>query len=89
MVLDVVALWDRDVKAYGTPWFTRGSIEAMRQVQMLCAEPRSVIGRFPASYELRRLGMFDDTTGVFTLESVPEYLASVENLVEPASGGKE
>lgn len=49
--------------------------EAKREFIAVCKMPETKFGKYPADYELWRLGQYDDSTGSI-IPSTPEHLAN-------------
>lgn len=71
-VLDLVS------QQYGRPFFTVSTGSAIRGFSDEVNEPheQSVLYRHPDDFQLFCLGSFDDETGKFALDDVPQMLVS-------------
>lgn len=70
MITHVFAVLDKQVAAYGPPFFARSLGEAKRSFIDACSPGQNTsFIKFPADYDLYYLGRFDDNTGRFEMEA--------------------
>ncbi|WNK13764.1 MAG: nonstructural protein [Microvirus sp.] len=62
-MLQIVALWDNAVEAFGTPFFVPHIGSAVRSFTDEVRNPDSQINKHPDDYELHHIGEFDPSTG--------------------------
>lgn len=65
MKLLAFSLLDIKTGAYSTPFFFPHPGQAIRAVIDLARDMDTTVGRHPADYDLRQVGVFDDATGLF------------------------
>lgn len=76
MKLKMFAIFDTKAGCYSTPFFMQNKGLAIRAMQDMAMDNRTVINKHPADFVLFLLGEFDDNTGVI------EKL-TIENLGNP------
>ena len=76
MKLIVVSVYDIVSQLFSPPMLSRTEGEAKRQFEDAISNPNSVVGQHPEDLKLMKLGVFDDTDGMFEQGSVPVLLMS-------------
>lgn len=78
MILQVYSVYDKAVAAYLNPFYARSRGEAIRSFMEACSDEKHQFARNAADYTLMYLGIWDDGSGMFTLDSVggPETVIS-------------
>ena len=76
MKLIVVSVYDIVSQVFSPPMLSRTEGEAKRQFEDAICNPNSVVGQHPEDLKLMKLGVFDDTDGMFEQGSVPVLLMS-------------
>lgn len=74
MKLIVVSVYDIVSQVFSPPMLSRTEGEAKRQFEDAILNPNSVVGQHPEDLKLMKLGIFDDTDGMFEQGSVPVLL---------------
>lgn len=73
----------RDVKAacFGRPLFVASFGVLVREIQD-ALKGEDTLARHPEDFALYRLGEYDDVTGTFVLETLPDFVLEVASLRE-------
>lgn len=69
MTLLAFSLYDTKTAVFSPPFFMNHLGSAMRAVEELASDKRTLVGRYPSDYHFFQIGSFDESTGV--MESVP------------------
>lgn len=85
MMYSVCSVYDTKAGIWYPPMFHAHVAQAIRAVEQVANDASTSLGRFPADFELWRLGHFDDQTGEFS--PARALLSSVLSLVRPAAAG--
>lgn len=74
----------RDLKAdtFSSPFCEASEGTAVRAFQEAVNDPQTMLSKYPADFELVRLGTFDDETAVFDC-GLPRQIALGSNLIVP------
>ena len=83
MTRKVFSVFDSVAKVYGMPFVFVHEGEAMRWLNDMVRDDRSLLSKHPEDYKLYRLGTFDDIAGKFNIQE-PEFLCNAVDFV-PAS----
>lgn len=75
MKLEIVAIRDRAVNAYGQPIFVPAIGAAMRSFMDEINNDQSSIYKHPEDYDLYHLGTYDDSNGNITCLDQPRMVA--------------
>lgn len=79
MKLVIVAIRDRAVNAFGTPFFVTHIGGALRsfqdEVNRKDVEGKNQLAHHPEDFDLYELGAYDDATGAFELLERPRQVA--------------
>jgi hypothetical protein len=68
-------VFDKKVKTYGTPFFASADAIALRSFHRFAIDPSSDASVFPSDFDLYRIGVFDEDTGIIK-DNAPELIAS-------------
>lgn len=79
-MLNFYAIRDTKALIYYPPFHAANHVFAQRSVSVGAMDPQSNLNRFPADFELRFLGTFDDITGKLTFVE-PEFICTVLSLI--------
>jgi len=74
MKIHVYSIFDSKAGIFSRPWYSITEAVARRQFSELANDPSTEIGRHSADFSLFYLGLFDDSDGAFTNNTVPENL---------------
>lgn len=69
MRLNMYSVYDRLMQVYLTPFYARADVEAVRQMRNSMQDPqmaKSPLVTNPKDYDLAKVGVFDDETGLIT-----------------------
>lgn len=80
MILQVYAVLDSAVGAYGQPFFSHTDDQASRTVVESARNSETLLDRYPEHFMLFHLASYDDITGVFTSNAAPVCLGSIVTL---------
>lgn len=67
-MLQMFAIYDKKTQTYRAPFFCHHEIEAHRAFIQARDSTNSELSRFPGDFELRYVGVFDESTGQHSLE---------------------
>lgn len=79
--IQVVAVMDRALLAFGRPVFVPAVGAAVRSFADECNSKESELGKHPEDYELFHLAVFDDVIGRFDNFPVPKLLTRGKDLI--------
>lgn len=74
MKIHVYSIFDSKSGIFSRPWFAITEAVARRQFAELANDAASEVCRHSADFSLFYLGLFDDSDGAFTNNTVPENL---------------
>lgn len=83
MIQRCFSIFDSKTNYFQPPFFSPTTASGVRLFQNLVNDATSLASKFPADFNLMLVGMFDDTTGVFTPQA-PEILCNAAQMKEPA-----
>jgi hypothetical protein len=66
VLLKAFSIFDNKAHIYHAPFFQSHLAMAMRMVEELVNDPKTMLHRHPGDYELIEVGSFDDSTGLMT-----------------------
>lgn len=76
MITKVFSLYDGKAKAFGPPFHMLQRGQALRALQDLVNDDRSMVSRHPQDFVLYQIGDFDDSSGEY-LNKVPHELVGM------------
>lgn len=76
MILKAFAFLDIKTGSYSRPFFVNHLAEAIRMASEIGSDKSTMVGRYPADYELVEIGTFDDQTANMGAQ-VPHPLGTV------------
>lgn len=79
-VLLAFSLYDRKCSTFFRPFFFAHEGEARRALADLCSDPSTMVARYPADFDLVKLGEFDDQTGAYQAH-LPEVICNASSAV--------
>lgn len=82
MILQIYTLKDRLMNVFLTPFYSRGNVDATRQMTQSLKDPQLQQTPFVQNakdYDLYHVGNFDDETAILTA-TTPELLANLGDL---------
>lgn len=88
MKLTVCSVRDNVALQFGRPFYTINLGTAIRSFRVELANPESQISQYPADYDLYVLGEFDDETGKFDLDDIPNIAARGVDFLAAAAAGR-
>lgn len=80
--MKVFALNDSKLGEFGQPFFFQASGQALRMLQDLVRDPKTIVAQHPEDFRLYLLGEFDPKSGTFTTLGTPEYLGKADDYSE-------
>lgn len=78
--MNVYSIYDKKVAAYGQPFFAANDGAAIRMVTLASQDRNSLLGTFPADYQLEKIGSWDESQGLLS-GSKPGVVAQVALIV--------
>lgn len=84
--MQVFAIYDAKVGAFGHPIFVRSEGEAVRSFTTVVRQPGSQIHEFPQDFALYALGSFDEKEGLFNCGQ-PRQVVSANVVLTTLNGG--
>ena len=83
MKITVYAIYDTVAAMYKAPFMMRSDGEALRGFADLAVSDENDIGRHPSHFQLFKLAVFDDGSGIYS-SNTPELLATAQDMVAQA-----
>jgi len=80
MRLNIYSIKDQKAEVYGQPFYQSADGEATRTLHQLTNDEKSMQYKYPDDYDLYRLGIYDDNTGLFIPETTPIHIAKASAL---------
>jgi len=82
------SIFDKKVGAYYRPSFAKSVIEVQRSLEQLCKDKTSSLALYPSDFDLFKVGAFDEEEGTFVIQTKPEFIFNVAQLLakEPQNG---
>lgn len=71
------SLFDRKAGTYGEPFMRRHTADAVRSIQASVEDPKSVLSRHAADFDLYLLSQFNPLTGLFDNLSEGGFIANL------------
>lgn len=71
MKTNVYAIFDHKAKIFNRPFYLVNDQVATRTCLDLLADPNTDVAKHPTDFALFKLGTYEDTSGLFTLEALP------------------
>lgn len=84
MKLNAYTLFDNKALQYHPPFFASTDAAAVRSINDLVQDPKTMVGRHPGDYVLYRCGSYDDSNAFFTVESPLGHIVDAVSLVKIA-----
>ena len=81
MLRKMYTIYDSCSGVHDLPFAAHNEDHAVRNVRMALQEENHPIARSPHDFHLKFVGVYDDSTGVFTPAEVVEVVVSVSSLV--------
>jgi len=81
MQLQVFTIRDSKSESFGTPFFQKSKGEAIRTLQELTKEQKSLISKYPEDFDLYYVGQYDDQTGKIQPLDTPQHIEKAISLV--------
>lgn len=78
MILHVMSVHDKAVRAFMQPFYARSIGEAIRSFTELANDPQTNVARHPSDFVLFDLGEFDDNSGLFISREPRRVLGAYE-----------
>lgn len=82
MILNVYSVHDEKIPAFARPFYMGSHPQAIRAFGENCADPQSMLAKFPTDFKLYYLGTYNETDGIFKNEKLPVFLASAVEFVK-------
>ena len=82
--MKVFALNDAKLGEFGQPFFWQANGQAIRFLQDLVRDPKTIVAQHPEDFRLYLLGEFDPKSGKFTSLGTPEFLGKADDYTESA-----
>lgn len=82
MIVNMYAFFDKKATVYSVPFFFNHDVYAFRAASEIAKDPGTPMGRHPSDFDLVRLGVFNDSNGMFELHP-PHTLGVLAALLEP------
>lgn len=80
MKYNVYTVFDQVANHFFLPFYERGHNQAIGAFKQACSSPDSLLHQFPESYQLCKIGLFDDEGGTFE-NLPPEVICSASEFV--------
>ncbi|WNK12518.1 MAG: nonstructural protein [Microvirus sp.] len=80
MTLEVVAVFDSAVDAYGRPFFVPHTGQAIRSFTDEVKNPESDLSKHPGDFVLFHLSTFDERVGRFAENTMPRVLIRASDI---------
>lgn len=87
MILQMYAMYDKQVGTYGAPFFEHTHGAAERSVSDAVNDPQTLISRHSEDHALWHLGEYDNSTGIVT--SVTPTQLCVANVLKKTAAQKQ
>lgn len=81
MVLNAYAIFDAKADVFGMPFFCLNDPVAQRTIAAAMQDGNTLFGKYPADYQLWRIGSFDDSKGEL-VPLVPSIVCGLVTLKE-------
>lgn len=75
MVKKIIAVYDKKIGAYDSPFAVRHTGEAIREWDTVVKDQNTKFGKNPEDYDLYHIADYDDITGQFESFQKPQHLA--------------
>ena len=89
MIIKVYSVYDNAAGAYLPPFTQQNDAMAIRIVQGMVNDGRSIFSQSPADFSVFYLGEYDDENGMFTQDAPPKMLAGCLSLVERSNDSRQ
>lgn len=76
MIKKVVAVYDKKIGAYDSPFTVRHTGEAIREWDMVIKDNNTKYGKNGEDFDLYHIADFDDSNGLFESFQKPHHLAT-------------
>lgn len=83
MKISIYSVMDNKLSAFMTPFFSHNDETAKRSILVALSHPESAIAVSPEDYDLYKLGVFDDESGLIDPDPTPVFVARAANLKKP------
>lgn len=80
MKTKVYAVMDNKLSAFMTPFFSHNDETAQRSILVALSHAESAIAVAPDDYDLYKIGIFDDESGLIDSEPTPVFVVRAANL---------
>lgn len=80
MKVNAYSLFDVKISAYGTPFFAPSDPVAIRSVKPVVNDPSSTLFHSPEDFSLRRIGSFNDASGLIDPILAPVFVCECSAL---------
>lgn len=79
-IVNVYAIRDNKIGAYGTPFCSQSDVTATRSLIRAVQDDTLQLSMFAEDFDLYTFGRFDDSTGHFDLLEAPKFVCSAVSL---------
>lgn len=83
MELKVFSIRDSKAEIYNQPFFNKSHGEAERNFQMLIADEKSMVSKYPEDFDLYFIGTYDDESGKLDPLPTPQHVVKGIALKKP------
>ena len=81
--MNIYALNDSKLGEFGQPFFFTANGQAVRFLQDLVRDPKTMVAQHPEDFRLYQIGSYDPVSGSFVGLPTPLFLADASSFVEP------
>lgn len=85
MKLNIYAIMDNKMSAFMTPFFSHNDLTAQRSLKMAVSSEGSAIATAPEDFDLYKIGIFDDESGLIDSHPTPVFVTRAAHLKEKSS----
>ncbi|WNK12935.1 MAG: nonstructural protein [Microvirus sp.] len=80
MQYQLYSVYDEITNIYNLPYTSINENDAIRTIRMASEDPMSTLHKSPKDYTLYHIGIYDDSTGVYTNNAVPRLVLRISQL---------
>lgn len=84
--MNIYALNDSKLGEFGQPFFFNANGQAVRFLQDLVRDPKTMVAQHPEDFRLYHIGAYDPVNGNFVGLPAPLFLADAMSFVEGPNG---
>ncbi|QXP08515.1 MAG: nonstructural protein [Arizlama microvirus] len=79
---EIFSIYDTKAQSFHKPYYSQNTQTAIREATEAAKNPDSLLSRYPEDFNLFRLGVFDQHTGIITLETAPLSIGVLNSFIK-------